>query len=260
MVSVELLDSYHIIPFDTLAAIVRMAHKYQAEEIVTAAACRLDTFFAKFSAHATLLIEICAVESRRKWNIDWLTLWKWTEHVASVKVELSHATEAVNLARFLGRPAWVPFAIFLCCVGDPLHLRNGVRREDGELERLSDEDYMRCIRAIPVIREKSYQLVHDLLVSHHTSLFSPLSSCTQKQHCQAIFKEIVSEFKEERFFPQALTDIHVRLSCWSRLPEAIRRKRSDICPACWVRLTSNGQHELYSKIWEQIAGSINVAL
>ena len=74
--------------------------------------------------------------------------WYWTN---SITTRREDAFEVANLARIIDRPRWLPIALYVCCLGDPSHLRDGITRDDGMVERLSDDDFARCVRALPLL-------------------------------------------------------------------------------------------------------------
>ncbi|KAI1786576.1 hypothetical protein LXA43DRAFT_847572, partial [Ganoderma leucocontextum] len=130
-----------LVSFSRLAATVRIAHKYQAERILKAAASRLRRFFT-----ANVIAELHAQIVTHK---TWQSFWDQKQQECGVWVPMTGATgvEAVSIARLVGYDDMLPFALLLCCAADPLLLRNGVQREDGTISKLSDEDYLECIRA-----------------------------------------------------------------------------------------------------------------
>lgn len=57
--------------------------------------------------------------------------------------------EVLDLARFIGADDAIAAAmLWQCCVQGPLYLRDGITR-DGIVRRLSEEDYVRCVAALP---------------------------------------------------------------------------------------------------------------
>lgn len=98
----------------------RLAHKYQIEEIEEQALECLKPYFThQFSA--------------------------WEE--AKLVVEMEDCTMSigvVNLARLTGHLKMLPVALYDCCLAGGA-IAKGWQREDGSVERLSDEDLERCI-------------------------------------------------------------------------------------------------------------------
>ncbi len=123
-----------------LASVVRVAHKYQADRIVNAAADRIEKAF-----RYTPWLQDGGGPKKHAGKV--------TLTNSDVKITLPQdAVEIVNLAHLIDRPAWLPRALHLCCsVGDLYQLRRGITRDDGEVECLSDDDHARCTRAMPLL-------------------------------------------------------------------------------------------------------------
>ncbi|KAI0365527.1 hypothetical protein BV20DRAFT_954181, partial [Pilatotrama ljubarskyi] len=149
------------ISFAPLANVARLAHKYQADEMARAAIGRIESIFSPSKGH---------------W-IDFEHTWE--EYLAQarsqcgVQFTVEDAVEAVNLARLFDRPLMLPLALYICCLEDPIRLRDGIQREDGVLERLSDEDWVRCVTAQPKLllqcRDSVVQtFLHDSLSTQST--------------------------------------------------------------------------------------------
>ncbi|EIW58049.1 uncharacterized protein TRAVEDRAFT_103082, partial [Trametes versicolor FP-101664 SS1] len=124
-------------PFAELAAIARIAHKYQAETVAADALDRIERLFLPRP-------------TAKHW-VNFVHPWDGSLAKAQVRYKLTLAPEdavqAVNLAHLFDKSLMLPLALYMCCLLDPLQLRNGVWRKDGTLERLSDEDFVRCINA-----------------------------------------------------------------------------------------------------------------
>ena len=130
--------------FSTLRSIICIADKYGAEEVLQAAIARLDP-----------LLTVARLSSTSQ-------EWGWWTGEASTNITLTRigveikpedAFEVLNLARRINKPEWLPLALFICCTGDRTALRDGLVREDGSVERLTKEDYERCIAAMPRLAE-----------------------------------------------------------------------------------------------------------
>ena len=124
-----------------LAAVCRIGHKYEVTEAVDVAVKRIRDFFKAYKVTPVPRYQTTTA-------MTWDAYWEDYQKRQRVNMELGDAIEAVNLHRLLGQPGVLEFALCLCCAGGPLYLRNGTTREDGTVEKLTDEDYIRCIEAI----------------------------------------------------------------------------------------------------------------
>ncbi|KAI0750315.1 hypothetical protein C8Q80DRAFT_1270045 [Daedaleopsis nitida] len=144
-------------PFSTLAAILRIAHKYEAVEIVEAAYPRIEDAF------------VYHVQPR------WYRYSK-----AGIDFKPEDAFEFVNLARLVNKPL-PPAALFLCYACGLAKLRDGVARADGYIERLSEEDFERCIHAIPRLSEAYRQCI---VKTYDVTRVRTFRDCNRDDRCK----------------------------------------------------------------------------
>ncbi|OJT03565.1 hypothetical protein TRAPUB_5741 [Trametes pubescens] len=155
-------------PFAKLAAIARIAHKYQADTVATDALDRIEQFFLPRTKHWVNFVH------------------PWDECLAKAQVRYAltlapeDAVQAVNLAHLFDKPLMLPLALYMCCLLGPLKLRNGVQREDGALEKLSDEDFVRCMDAIPVMTREHCSHLQRIL--DHANGVQP-EGCSNPEKC-----------------------------------------------------------------------------
>ncbi|OSC97889.1 hypothetical protein PYCCODRAFT_1527089 [Trametes coccinea BRFM310] len=130
--------------FCDFAALVRIAHKYQARttlHLLVESSALLETVSAQVLndlpnlKDGSITVQLC--------NIP-----------IALVITTTDAIEIVNLARFLciEDKASLAGLFMMCCIAAgtrPLYLRDGTVRADGILERLSDADFARCIVALP---------------------------------------------------------------------------------------------------------------
>ncbi|KAI0833883.1 hypothetical protein BC628DRAFT_1345951 [Trametes gibbosa] len=163
-------------PFARLAAIARLAHKYQADALAAAAFERIEMFFTA---------------QQNPWVKDLAYTWKdgLESRKEECALELKHndAMEAVNLARLFEKPLMLPLALYMCCVLDSYLLRNGVPREDGTLEKLSDDDFGRCMRAMLIMTKEGYAHLRETLEGR------PAPTCAQEEQCTRRAESAASE-------------------------------------------------------------------
>ncbi|TBU54713.1 hypothetical protein BD310DRAFT_961258 [Dichomitus squalens] len=196
----DFLNSGYRPSFRMLAAICRVGHKYQADAAVEAAAQRIEGFFRGWPHTLQVL-------GKRQLNIpglNWEAFWSMHQVIQRTSATIEDAIEAVNLARLLGRPDILPFALFLCCAGDALHLRDGVPGEDGTVERLSSEDYLRCFKAIPQLLSTCPTDVQSLPAHWKEAGSSP--ECSRPGACLDVFRMMHAEDATEHYVP-VVTDL-----------------------------------------------------
>ena len=203
--------------FCMLAAICRIGHKYQAAEAVDAASERIVLFFEKACSEGRLL------------NAGWDDFWESHQRNIGITVELTDAIEAINLARLLDKPSILPFAFYLCCAAHPLHLRNGVRREDGTLQTLSDVDYLKCAWATPQLLARCVHDVRRLLAYYRNG--HGRASCQAAQRCQEVFRQMDAEMEGEAYLGELL-DLFVVVGCRKVQPQAYLSRCGQLCQPC----------------------------
>ncbi|TBU54712.1 hypothetical protein BD310DRAFT_728839 [Dichomitus squalens] len=232
--------------FGMLAAVCRIGHKYQADEVVDAAAARIENFFARWPSTAATIIS----KNRGRMPLTWELFWWAHNRLCLTAVEIQDAFEAVGLARLLGRPSILPFALYLCCAGDPLHMRDGVPRPDGAVSRLSSEDYLRCIQAIPKLRAACSDKIRSVLARSMTA--SVLSDCTNGGQCAEVFEMMHRDFIEEKYVP-VVTDLFASIRFLRTKPVAYTTYYLCLCSKCVLRLDVieyGGEAAFLTKVFE----------
>ncbi|GBE89173.1 hypothetical protein BKA93DRAFT_738634 [Sparassis latifolia] len=116
------------VEFSDVAALVRLAQKYQIEDLRDEALDCLKTYYTDEFA-------VWEVGMSRRCNIS------------NMNVRMRDAVAAVNLARLTDTISILPVALYLCCLLPSHLLLRGIRREDGEVEKLSMDDLERCLEA-----------------------------------------------------------------------------------------------------------------
>ncbi|KAM5544902.1 hypothetical protein V8D89_001800 [Ganoderma adspersum] len=211
------LSRQHPIPFATIASIIRIAHKYQAQEILDAASDRLANFLVPGPGHwidATTL--------------SWKERWELGQKQCSITFEPKDAIEAVNLAHLIENPLILPVGFYLCCLMDPIQLRDGVARADGVLEKLSDRDFARCMRTIPVLATRCHGTVLRLLNVCCSAAPHGCSRCGTKFGGMLDRYIETINIKQEHIPP--LSDLLVRAD--RRVTPASVWSRNTLCSAC----------------------------
>ncbi|KAI8995705.1 hypothetical protein BD414DRAFT_409771 [Trametes punicea] len=118
-----LADGHPNVPFPVLSALMRLGHKYQIPDMVDDAVRYLEAYL----------------------TTDFRT-WMTAVHVLSDCMVVD-IFETVNLARLTRKPAILPLALYLCCLRPIDAISNGIKRQNGEVVRLSAEHTLRCLRA-----------------------------------------------------------------------------------------------------------------
>ncbi|KAM5544908.1 hypothetical protein V8D89_001806 [Ganoderma adspersum] len=121
------------VTFSVLAALARLSHKYQLDQLLDAVLHRLrrTTFMTHFDA--------------------WARSGGFHADLSPLALRPRHAVEALNLFRRLGAPAraMVPVALYGCCQLPAAALLAGTARDDGcaTQERLAPRDLELCFEA-----------------------------------------------------------------------------------------------------------------
>lgn len=146
----------NVAEFSVLAAIARLSHKYELDELLEATVRRLkQTFTSGFD------------------------VWARNDGFerSPFSVSLSNAIEALNLFHTLGRLEMLPTALYQCCQLDPHYLVFGAPRADGTPESLGPEDLERCLRAQNALSHE------DILVALAPSA-QPAAACGNPHACR----------------------------------------------------------------------------
>ncbi|KAI1792058.1 hypothetical protein LXA43DRAFT_358910 [Ganoderma leucocontextum] len=160
------LSRQRTLSFATIASIIRIAHKYQAQEIVDVVSDRLEDFLIPGPGHW--------IDSPA---LSWKERWELGQKQCGIAFDLQDAIESVNLAHLIDKPLMLPVALYLCCLLDPVQLRHGITRADlNVVEKLSDEDFARCVRALSVLAKECHATVLRSLAGWHTAC----SKCDNK--------------------------------------------------------------------------------
>ncbi|KAI0691717.1 hypothetical protein C8Q76DRAFT_634747 [Earliella scabrosa] len=154
--------------FEELSAVIRLAHKYNVEDV-----------------------EKQAIQSLRRRYTDDFDALTTTEYAACrpLKLRLAHlpnAIGAINLARLTDTPSILPTAFYFCCqlLGRVI---DGYTRRDGTVEKLSDDDLKRCIDGRDKLARAAGAYILRVIRT------TPKTGCPNPSSCQAILLDIHSE-------------------------------------------------------------------
>lgn len=174
----------------------------------------------------------------------------WRAHQAKQRIEISveDAIEALNLARLCNLPEVVPLALLLCCANDPVHLRTGVLRQDGTTASLSDEDFVRCIKALPLLTEALREVVVRTLKSLPPMDLREFSrpACS----CRSLVEGMLDALGTEHI-AGAVTNVYVRFDLWESPPVAWTAKEKKLCKSCRAQLLGS-LGKGYPVVWEKL--------
>ncbi|PIL28387.1 hypothetical protein GSI_09538 [Ganoderma sinense ZZ0214-1] len=219
------ISSQDTLPFATVAAVIRVAHKYQAQEVLAAASDRLESFLIPGPGHW--------IDSPA---LSWEDRWTLGQRQCGIAFEAQDAIEAVNLARLVDRPRMLPVALYLCCFVDPVRLRDGVARADGVVEKLSDEDFARCMRALPALAVECHATVSRSLNERGSVSPRLCSDCKKSPGLNVMLHEYLDNVMPGRICP--LSDLLVRVDRRS-VPVGTGwpwTKFCTACRACWLQV------------------------
>ncbi|PIL26495.1 hypothetical protein GSI_12253 [Ganoderma sinense ZZ0214-1] len=147
--------------FDEVAAVIRLAHKYDIPQVLNQALATLQahtfpTSFAAFSAPSG---------------------------TPEIDLKPAHFIGVVNFAWLTDTPHMLPLALYRCC-----YLIDGWTHEDGTVEHLCPANLKRCMDArVALESERSFFLFH-LLV--HGKPSSAACDCPCRAECSASLRQL----------------------------------------------------------------------
>ncbi|RPD55047.1 hypothetical protein L227DRAFT_510624 [Lentinus tigrinus ALCF2SS1-6] len=188
-------------PFSEVAALARMAHKYQIDWLLQESTRRLKTAFP-----------------------DHFALWPEDTSTPAVTVDPRDAIEAFNLFRRIDRPDMLPAALYACCQLDLGVLVRGVLRADSvSVENLPTDDLERCLTARRALTTSNVKLALTL-VSGELS-----ATCPPEAKCGQFFGDCHSCEMQEYFYG---ADANILGPYFSDLIESFLGDEPAICQGC----------------------------
>ena len=152
--------------FTQLSSLIRLAHKYQVEDVQTQALDALKTDFT-----------------------DNFEEWDDVEDYLAVGGGPLRGIEVIYLARLIDAPSMLPLAFYMC-LGAGSRVVEGFKREDGTVVHLSSSDLMRFIDGYgAAIRERDLWL--------HRLCHDPFPSCDTRLSCHASLVTLREEMAEQ---------------------------------------------------------------
>lgn len=161
---------HHEPTFDMLSAYIRLAHKYQMDDI-------LEQWMVYLKRHFTS------------------SFYRWVSHDRLVPGRLTniHAIGVVNLARLTGHTSILPTALAVCTTLDE-KIIDGFAREDGTREQLSADDLGRCFKLQKALIQANAAAVLKALSSKP----SPIE-CRHSNVCESQLEEILETHHKQSF-------------------------------------------------------------
>lgn len=216
------------LPFATVASIMRVAHKYEVAHggvcIVDAVATRLESFLVPSRGHW--------LDPAKAWEDGWdMGQRQW-----GISMDVADALEATHVARLVDKPRMLPLALYLCLLSDVMALRNGVPREDGTPERLSDEDFIRCVTARSVLARECHAVVARAMGG------APSASCCTRRHCRETLVEMLVAHSRDGALCK-LEDLFIRMDLRTPPPAAFTAYAPGLCSACRDGVLSRSETE-----------------
>lgn len=121
---------------------MRLGHKYQLQDIIDDAARYLEDYF---TTDFNIWLQYCREEKDEAFDFS--------------EDEGADVFEAVNLARLTGKVAILPLALYKCCQQDLAAIMFGIRRKNGDVVHLNQEDVERCVRARDRLFRESCRMI-----------------------------------------------------------------------------------------------------
>ncbi|KAI0938373.1 hypothetical protein AcV5_000067 [Taiwanofungus camphoratus] len=207
------------IKFSIVSAVMRLAEKYQIEDLRDDALARMKSWFTDdFSV--------------------WSDLTKFDGN-AAIQCEPSDAIEAVNLARHTQTDSMLPAALYLCCQLPTRLLLQGVTRADGSVERLSQEDQERCFDA------RSRLVLRRLTANDCIYSLDVCDACKDNSACKAELGTMSAVVNEE----DVCREVYDYSVLHSSRPYI--EARSSLCQECRDFVKSRDLEER-RKIWNKL--------
>ncbi|OCH85369.1 hypothetical protein OBBRIDRAFT_839002 [Obba rivulosa] len=214
------------VDFSTVAAIVRMAHKFEIQELLKHALTRL-----------------------KSWYTDDFMIWErncGSNGTAMMRRPLStEAIVAVLLARLTNTKTMLPLALYLCSQLPASSLLQDVHLPDGSVAQLSLDDVARCIEGKAKLIEKKITAFHSLLYQSRNA------NCKLKcwtKYCSCILSEKWG----------GTQDYHVLMPLRDQIPPYSTLLKAGVCIGC-IHFVFDAEQRARRTIWRQLPKLMGVA-
>ena len=178
-----------------LAALARLSHKYQLDQLLAAAIHRLKGTFT-----------------------TQLDVWEKSGGFypgSPLGLKYPNAIEALNLFRLLDRPDMIPVALYECCQHGLAFILQGATRKDGVTrESLSPSDLELCLQVRGELVRATVRLLTELCESYTARLLLASSSpgCSSPGMCLGSLKILLDKCHEnlrDCIFPDPLDSYYI---------------------------------------------------
>ncbi|KAM5544055.1 hypothetical protein V8D89_002241 [Ganoderma adspersum] len=227
---VSYLHPEQAVTFPVLAALARLSHKYQLDQLLAAAIHRLKGTFT-----------------------TQLDVWEHSGRFymrSPLRLEYSNAIEALNLFRLLDRPEMIPVALYECCQHGPAFLLHGVTRKDGVTqESLSPSDLELCFQVRGELLRATVRLLTELCESYTARLLEASTSpdCSSPGMCLGSLRFMLDKCHEnlrDCIFPDPLDTYYIAV-----LDSVVYNE--ELCGACADVFRAEYSH-LRKKAWASL--------
>lgn len=205
-------------PFASIAALIRLANKYQFRSILDEGLKRMKSCF-------TDCLLVYDVVERKKGS-------------ARMSFVESDAIAAVAIARLTNTPSILPLALYMCSQLDPDIITNGIARANGFVDRLSPADQLGCLRARAMLRDDVYVAAYNIV----------RPTCAHAFGVCVCAKTIKTTAQELWKYEDSALARHRALQNWD---DIIDRVAGDLCPGC-VSLLRRRTAKERRTIWEKL--------
>ncbi|KAI0669056.1 hypothetical protein C8Q78DRAFT_978378 [Trametes maxima] len=159
------------VQFDYISALVRLAHKYQMDDILKDSLSYLTDYYT-------------------------MDYQGWPKRDQKpLQVESAQAIEAIFISRLTQTDTMLPPALLHCCFLGPKLFR-GYTREDGSVAKLSPEDLERCVHGYRLLKQNEGRSIRSLVALVGDG--EKVIGCTQPTECRRIMHDFWGEFKPEK--------------------------------------------------------------
>lgn len=208
--------------FDVVSAVVRLAHKYNVEDV-----------------------QAQALDALKMWCTDDFKTWCSTSE-DPIDAEFKRAIGVVNIARLTDTPSMLPVAFYHCCaLGGGL--RDGWTRRDGTIETCTQEDVWRCLEGRDRLAKES--------IAHLYRVFRPIVSdtCRTLNACTSSLGRILA-----RVMVNEDAGSSTLLDSWA-IPINKYTNDCPLCADCKQELLDRDIHER-QKLWNKLPGIFDLSI